>query len=61
MTHSLTPSQVARQLGISRGRVLQLSDEGRLTPLMTPLGRLFDPEDVERLAKERAARAAQRS
>jgi excisionase family DNA binding protein len=54
----LGPSQVARVLGVSRERVVQLANEGRLTAMMTPLGRLFDADDVERLAREREEAAA---
>jgi DNA-binding transcriptional MerR regulator len=57
VTDSLTPSQTARRLGISKARVLQLNNQGLLPALRTPLGRLFDPKDVERFARERAAAA----
>ena len=50
----LTPAQAARQLGISAIRVRQLADEGQLRCQRTPLGRLFDVADVERLAEQRA-------
>ena len=53
---SLGPSAAARTLGISKGRVLQLAREGRLNPISTSLGRLFDRDEVERLRLERADR-----
>jgi len=53
MTDSLTPSQAARRLEISKARILQLSKEGRLPAIRTPLGRLYDPDVVERFAQER--------
>jgi predicted site-specific integrase-resolvase len=47
----LAPGQAARQLGISRVRVGQLADAGKLRGEKTALGRLIDPESVaERLA-----------
>jgi len=57
MTNALTPSETARRLHLSKRRVLQLHNEGRLRATHTPLGRLFDAADVERLAHERAVRA----
>jgi excisionase family DNA binding protein len=54
----LSPSQVARLLGVSSQRVIQLANEGKLPCERTPLGRLFDRVDVERLARERAKRRA---
>lgn len=53
MTDSLTPSQTARRLEISKARVLQLSNDGRLPAIRTPLGRLFDVDVVEQYARER--------
>lgn len=52
----LTKSQVARLLGISGERVRQLSDAGTLPCRVTPLGRLYDPEYVERFAASRTPR-----
>ncbi len=56
-TEWLTPSQAARLLQLSAQRVRVLGAEGRLPFLRTPLGALFRREDVERFARERAARA----
>jgi excisionase family DNA binding protein len=53
MNDTMTPSQVARQLELSRSRVLQLNNEGRLPAIRTPLGRLFKTDVVERFALER--------
>ena len=53
MTNTLTPSETARRLHLSKRRVLQLHDEGRIRATLTPLGRLFDRDDVERFAVER--------
>ena len=50
---SLTPSQAARLLNLSPRRVTQLHDEGRIHATFTPLGRLFDLDEVERFALER--------
>lgn len=49
----ITPSQAARRLDLSKSRILQLNNEGRLRAIRTPLGRLFDLEDIERFARER--------
>ena len=49
----LSVGQVARRLGLSTGRVVQLEKEGVLRCSRSPLGRLFSVEDVERLARER--------
>ena len=53
MPEQLTTSQTARKLELSRERVRQLVQEGRLKAAVTPLGRLYDSASVERLAKER--------
>lgn len=46
---SLIPvSEVARRLDLSAQRVRALADEGRIPYVMSPLGRLFDPDEVER-------------
>lgn len=49
----LTTSEAARLLEISVERVRQLVKEGTLKAKETPLGRLFDPQEVKRLARER--------
>ena len=54
----LTPAVAAQRLGLTTARVKQLEQEGRLTAIRTPLGRLLDPASVERLVSERAARRA---
>jgi DNA-binding transcriptional MerR regulator len=54
----VTSSQAARELGVSPERVRQLAKEGRLAAIDTPLGRLFDPADVERLRLERKGQPA---
>ncbi len=46
---SLIPvSEAARRLQLSAQRVRVLADEGRLACVDSPLGRLFDPDEVER-------------
>jgi hypothetical protein len=52
----LTPLQAARRAGLSPDRIRDLVDSGRLRGQRTPLGRLIDPADVERLARARGAR-----
>jgi hypothetical protein len=54
----LTTGSVARRLGISPVWVSRLVAMGRLQAVSTPLGKLFSPADVERLAAQRAAQSA---
>ena len=54
----LTPSQVARRLGLSAARVVQLRQEGRLVGLKTPLGYLYAEKAVARLERERGKKKA---
>lgn len=49
----LTRSQVARRLGLSAEYVRQLTLSGRLDCQDTPLGRLYEAAEVDRLAAER--------
>lgn len=50
---SMTTSQAARYLGLSRQHTIRLARLGRLPHIETPLGRLFLRADVERLAEDR--------
>lgn len=54
----LSSGEVARVLGVSRERVLQLVAAGRLRPAaLDGYGRrMFDPVEVEQLARERSRR-----
>ncbi len=54
----MSPGEVARRLGVSPQRVIQLANGGRLACYRTSLGRLFRTEDVEALALARQARRA---
>jgi excisionase family DNA binding protein len=56
----LTASQAARLLGLSSERVRQLARQGRLKGHDTPLGRLYDRDDVEALKRERELSRAAR-
>lgn len=49
----LTPSQAGRELGVSKTRVIQFADEGRLPCTRTVYGRLFPADAVRSLALER--------
>jgi len=49
-------SIAARQLGVSSELVTNWLNQGRLRFVATKLGRLIDPADLARLAKERAAK-----
>jgi excisionase family DNA binding protein len=52
----LTPAQAARILGVTTQRVRQLTQDGRLIFMQTPLGRLLDRESVEQLRLARESR-----
>ena len=53
----LSPRDAARRLGITVQRVIQLDNDGALSALKDSAGRRFFLDgDVERLARERAAR-----
>ena len=52
----LPASVAARELGVSAVRVRQLMSAGQLRFITTPLGRLVDPIDLQRLQAERAAK-----
>jgi excisionase family DNA binding protein len=57
MEHALiTTGEAARLLGVTPRRVRQIVAAGRLAPVFaTPLGRLYSPQEVERLRREREA------
>jgi hypothetical protein len=50
----LSPGQAARVLDVSPQRVHQLAADDELKFVVTALGKLFDPESVERLRARRA-------
>jgi predicted site-specific integrase-resolvase len=52
----LSPKGAADRLGVTPQRVVQLARAGEIENILTPLGRLIDPEAVERLAAERETR-----
>lgn len=54
----LTTSQVAKILDVTGRRVVQLAEDGAISFERTPLGRLYDADDVARIARERADRKA---
>jgi excisionase family DNA binding protein len=49
----IAPSEAARRLGVSRQRVVHLTQSGHLTSVQTARGQLIDPDMVARLAKRR--------
>jgi hypothetical protein len=58
MTTFLAPRDVAKRLGLSTSRVVQLDHEGKLPALRDSSGRrLYDPGAVERYARERERQA----
>ena len=57
----LTPAQARKILDVSPSRVHQYAEEGRLRYIVTPLGRLYRRDDVERLARWREARRKERA
>ena len=52
----LAPSEAGRRLGVSAQRVRQLIDAGRLSAVVTPLGRIVPLADVEAEARRRQER-----
>ena len=46
--------EAARRLGISRTYLVRLVESGKLEAALTPIGRLFDLAEVERLAAARS-------
>ena len=56
----LSPAEAAARLGVSAERVRQLARAGKLDFVPTALGRLIDPEAVERLQVERERRGRRR-
>jgi excisionase family DNA binding protein len=53
--------EVADVLGLSRQHVMALARRGEIPHETTPLGRLYDPEEVRRVADERDRRLGRRS
>jgi DNA-binding transcriptional MerR regulator len=54
----LAPRDAARRLNLSTSRLMQLDREGKLPALRDSSGRrLYEPETVERFARERAQAA----
>jgi len=58
LSRLLSTSQAARALGASEQLVRHLVRTGRLTRLATANGSLFEPSVIERLRRDRAAKAA---
>lgn len=54
----LTTKETANHLDLSVRRIIQLANEGRIKHERTPLGRLFDEADVERIRVEREERVS---
>jgi len=53
VTETMSPSEAARVLGLSKTHVLRLADTGALPAMRTPLGRLLDSAAVHKLAERR--------
>jgi len=51
----MTPSQAARELGISVSWCKKLAESGKLVMQKTVLGRLIDPKSVAKMKAERDA------
>jgi len=58
LSRMLSTSQAARAVGASEQLIRHLVRTGRLARLETANGSLFEPEEIERLRRDRAARAA---
>jgi len=52
-TDTMSPSEAARALGLSKTQVLRLADAGTIPAVRTPLGRLLDSAAVRKLAEQR--------
>ena len=52
--------KVAARLGLTPQYVAYLTRRGQLTATQTPLGRLYDADEVERIAAERSAGVVRR-
>jgi excisionase family DNA binding protein len=52
----LSPSQAAARVGVSHQTIVAWMDAGRLRGLRTPIGRLIEKQDAERVAQERRER-----
>ena len=50
-------TEAARLLGVSRQRVHQLAEEGRIPSIMTSIGRIFEQALIMEIAEYRAARS----
>jgi excisionase family DNA binding protein len=57
----LSPSEAAKVLNVTPARIRQLLSAGELRYTRTSLGRLVDPDDVERLRREREACQARKA
>jgi len=57
----LRSGEAARRLRVSQESIRQWVRLGKLDCVETPLGRLFDPTEVERLARQRMLDKAHRS
>ena len=54
----LSPSQAAARVGVSHQTIVAWMDAGRLRGLRTPIGRLIEKQDADRVAAARQARQA---
>jgi DNA-binding transcriptional MerR regulator len=59
IAHYLSTSQTARELEISQEGVRHLVRIGQLQAIETVNGRLYDPQEVLRLKRERAEKQSQ--
>jgi excisionase family DNA binding protein len=53
----LGPTTAASRVGISTRHLLRLADDGEVSAIKTPLGRLFPPREIEELRERRAKRS----
>jgi len=60
MSDWLAPHDAAKGAGVSYGWIRQLGKDGKVDTLPTPLGLLYNRGDVERIARERAAKITRR-
>ena len=57
----LTPAEAGKLIGISKQGTINKLEEGRLRGVKTHQGWLVDPDDTERMVRERAQKLASKN
>jgi hypothetical protein len=61
MAEWVSPAQAARLLDLTTARLRQMALDGRIFYAQTPMGRVFNRAEIERLAAERRASGRKKS